>query len=83
MADLKPFKDDAASIDIGTLTIENGRYCLAIYGEVNITRDKAGLALAHQLKTLMDETVAALEATDLPDNIPPPLKPTTVKNPFS
>jgi hypothetical protein len=79
---IKPFSGDADSIPIGDLTVENGPDRIAMYGSVNITKDKAGLALAHQLKELIDATVASLHVeTNLPDHIP--LAPSeTVDNPF-
>jgi hypothetical protein len=46
-----------------------------------IIKDKAGLEMAKQLKELMDATVEASQAGDLPDHLPS--APTaTVNNPF-
>ncbi len=48
---------------------------------LQITRDKAGLATALELKELIDATVTALRAADLPEHIEEkPAK--MVKNPF-
>lgn len=83
MVALHPFADDSASISIGELTVENGQDCVALYGNLNLTRDKKGLAHARALLTLAQDTVKVLEAThDLPDALPPPKKPGTVENPF-
>jgi hypothetical protein len=72
MNSIKPFSGEADSIPIGDLTVENGPDRIAIYGSVNITKDKVGLALAHELKQLIDATVASLQAeTNLPEHIPP------------
>lgn len=83
MVVLHPFADDSASISIGALTVENGRDCVTVYGNLDLTRDKKGLAHARALLALTHDVVKALEAArDLPDAVPPPEKPATVKNPF-
>ena len=41
---LKPFADDSAASAIGGLTVENGRDRVALYGSLDLTRDRAGLA---------------------------------------
>ena len=46
MTKLTPFADDAASMSIGGLTIENGTDRVVIYGSLDLTRDKQGLAHA-------------------------------------
>ena len=79
-----PFADDAASMTVGELTIENGQDHVAVYGQLDLTRDKAGLKLARELKAVLDAVVRHLDAArDLPDQVPAPEKPRTVKNPFS
>lgn len=83
MPDMKPFADDSAAMEVGDLKLENGRDRIACYGSLDLTRDKAGLALARQLHTLMAAVVQALEAdSSLPDAIPPPKQRGSVKNPF-
>ena len=83
MTELKPFADDSAAIEVGDLKLENGRDRIACYGSLDLTRDKAGLALARQLHAVLAAVVQALEAdTSLPDATPPPKKQGTVKNPF-
>jgi len=83
MTKLTPFADDAASVGIGDLTIENGTEEVSLHGSLDITRDRKGLVHARALKVLLDQAVAYLEAqTDLPDALPPP--PTKmVANPFT
>lgn len=79
-----PYADDAASLSIGGLTVENGTERVALYGQIDLTRDKAGLKLARELKAVLDAAVRQLEtAHDLPDQVPAPEKPRTVRNPFS
>lgn len=83
MPTIKPFANDADSIGIGGLTVENGSDKIAVYGNIDLTRDKTGLALAHQLKVLVDGVVKELEADkNLPDQIEPPKAPDEVENPF-
>ena len=84
-ARLTPFADDAGSVSIGKLTIENGTDRIALYGSLDITRDKPGLAHAHAhaLKALLDQVVQVLEADrSLPDAVAPPAAARTVANPF-
>ena len=79
---LQPFDNETQSMSLGDLTIENRLDQLEIYGSLCITRDQAGLALALQLKQLLDDAVAHLQqAQDLPTQLSP--KPTDqVDNPF-
>jgi hypothetical protein len=54
---------------------------VSIYGSIDLTRDKVGLASALQLKEIIDLTVAALKKTDPPAEIV--VAPTdTVDNPY-
>ena len=79
-----PFADDSQSASIGSLTVENGRDSIALYGNLDITRDKAGLATARQLAAYLEKIVGALQAdAALPDRLPPPPAAKTVPNPFS
>lgn len=83
MANMRPYADDAASITVGELTIENGRDCVAVYGKVDLTRDKTGLAHALALKATLDAVVHALQSdAALPDAVVPPKTVTQVRNPF-
>lgn len=83
MTKLDPFADDAASISIGKLTIENGTDQVTFYGSLAITRDQAGLAHARQMKALLDRVVEVLEAKPLPAEVAPAPVLKIVKNPFS
>ncbi len=81
MPTIQPFQNEEDALSIGELTIENRLDKVALYGSLNITKDKAGLLLAENLKELLDATVAALKAETLPDQIA--LQPTdSVDNPF-
>ena len=84
MNTITPFANDADSLGIGDLTIENGTDRVAIYGSIDLTRDKQGLQHARALKALLDAVVQELEEDKkLPDRIAPPDAPETIKNPFS
>jgi hypothetical protein len=84
MSDFKPFSDDATSMGIGGLTVENGRDRIALYGQIDITRDKKGLALVRELKILVDGAEQYLAAqAELPDAVAPAKATKTVKNPFA
>lgn len=86
MKTIKPFANESDSMPIGGLTVENRTDRVQIYGSADITRDKAGLEVAKQLKALVDATVEALtvehEAKTLPDHITI-VKTDTVENPFA
>lgn len=79
---LQPFANETQSVSLGDLTIENRLDQLEIYGSLSITRDQAGLALALQLKQLIDDAVAHLQqAPDVPTQLS--TKPTDqIDNPF-
>ena len=80
---LTPFADDAASVSIGKLTVENGTDRIALYGSLDITRDQQGLAHARALLAIVQAAVQRLEGEkSLPASIPPAAKPKTVANPF-
>jgi hypothetical protein len=84
MTQLTPFADDAASMSIDKLTIENGTDRVAMYGSLDITRDQQGLIHARALLAIVQEAVQRLEGKkNLPASVPPAAKPTAVANPFS
>jgi hypothetical protein len=79
----KPYANEADVLRIGDLEIENRVDRVALTGDVVLTKDKAGLALAKELQSLIDGVVKALETDkQLPETLA--LKPVeVVKNPFS
>jgi hypothetical protein len=81
---LTPFVDDAASVSIGKLTIENGTDRVALYGSLDITRDQQGLVHARALLTILQAAVQQMEGDKgLPVAVPATAKPKTVTNPFA
>jgi hypothetical protein len=84
MTRLHPYQNETESISFGTLTIENRVDRVTVYGNLDVTREKAGLANARQLREIMELIVRALEtAPDLPDQVGPPKATKTIKNPFA
>ena len=80
---ISPFANESESLGIGDLTIENRTDRISIYGNIDLTRDKAGLEHARMLKAVLDKVVQALETEkNLPDKIAPPDMPDEVANPF-
>ena len=76
-----PYANEADVIEIGGLTIENRLDRITLAGDVDLTRDKAGLDKARLLHQVLSEVVATLEAAPLPDVLPAPST-STVPNPF-
>ncbi len=85
MAHLTPFADDTATLIIGDLTLENGIQRISLSGALDVTRDKAGLALAQALKAAVDAIVDALRVDpDLPEAAPAEAATHGIrKNPFA
>jgi len=81
--EFEPYANEADVLRIGDLEVENRIDRVSLTGDVVITKDKAGLALAKELQSLIERTVKALEAEkQLPETVE--LKVTeTVKNPFA
>lgn len=70
MPAIDPFANEADSVEIGDLTIENRLDLVAIYGDIQLTRDKRGLEHAKALKAVLDAVVEVLENDrNLPDAI--------------
>lgn len=82
MSRFKPYANESDVIRIGALEIENRTDRISLTGDVVLTRDQAGLALAKELQALLKQVVQALEAEEkLPGQVE--TKPAqVVKNPF-
>jgi hypothetical protein len=79
---INPFRNESESLQIGDLTVENRIDMISIFGSIDITRDKEGLAIARQLKEILDLTLAELEKEELPERIALAAL-ETVDNPFA
>ena len=79
----KPYSNEADVLRIGDLEIENRVDRVTLTGDVVLTRDRVGLALAKDLLTLMCDVVKALEEDkQLPDMVKIK-KARSVRNPFA
>ncbi len=66
----KPYIQGTESHSIHDLTVENDVDVINISGNLQITKDQAGLASAKALQTYLNQIVQSLEAeTDLPEQI--------------
>ena len=76
-----PYKNESDCIQLGNLTIENRVDRVSIFGSIDLTKDKDGLSMTRELKNIIDQTLAELEKSELPDRIV--VNPAeTVENPF-
>ena len=83
MGDFKPYADEADVLTVGNLSVENRLDRVTLQGDVQLTKDRRGLALARHLKAVLDATVKALEADKaLPEAVEVE-KPQSVRNPFA
>jgi hypothetical protein len=81
---MRPYQNEAEAVEIGDLKIENRLDRVAVYGRIDLTRDKAGLENARALKQLLDNVIRALEDDPaLPEHIAPPKAPVMKRNPFT
>lgn len=77
-----PYANEADVLEIGNLMLENRLDRITISGDLDLTLDGVGLAAARLLHAQLGAVVAALEARELPERLPPPdVK--TVDNPFT
>ena len=78
-----PYANEADVLRIGDLEIENRVDRISLTGDLVLTKDKAGLALAKELQSLIERVVKALEADKQLPQIVELKASDTVKNPFS
>jgi hypothetical protein len=79
---LVPFANEADVLHIGDLMVENRLDRIMLSGDVDLTLDQPGLALARRLHALLGDIVGKMEAQELPAQLPPP-DVQQVENPFN
>ncbi len=81
---LEPFADEATSLQIAGLTIENRLDRVSLFGSIDMTKDRDGLRRARELRALLEAVVAALEreGDSLPAAVEVGKKTDTARNPF-
>jgi hypothetical protein len=79
---INPFRNESECLQIGDLTVENRIDRVSLFGSIDITRDKEGLAIARQLQEILDLTLSELEKEALPERIAPATF-ESVDNPFA
>lgn len=80
--DFHPYANEADVLRIDHLEIENRLDHLTLTGDLVLTRDRAGLALAQELHALLARAIHTLQTDpDLPERIAT-VPAHTVKNPF-
>ncbi|MEG0489128.1 MAG: hypothetical protein RR575_14540 [Acinetobacter sp.] len=78
----KPFENGTESHSIHDLTLENQVDCVSIYGNLQITKDQAGLQAALVLQRYLSDIVENLEKqADLPKKITRQIE-GEIENPF-
>ena len=66
----KAFENGTESHAIHDLTVENDLDCVSLYGNLQITKDQAGLKAAKVLQAQLNDIVQQLEEIpDLPEKI--------------
>lgn len=82
MKDFTPFANESDAAAIGQLTIENRTNRVSVYGDIDLTRDRRGLANALELKRLLDDIVRVLQAEPALPEVVAVAPVLTIKNPF-
>lgn len=78
-----PYADEAEVLRIGDIEIENRLDRVGLNGDLVLTKDQAGLALAKELKAVVDHIVKVLVADKALPQVVEVTPATTVKNPFA
>ena len=79
------FKNEAETQILRDLNIENRLDRVSIFGSLDITHDAQGLALALELKAIVDGAIAVLQAEQADGKLPEQITVAaaeTVDNPF-
>ena len=79
-----PYADEAATMRLDGMTVENRLDRVSLYGSLDLTRDRAGLERARQLQSLLEAAISVLEGEGerLPQRVATGEGNDTVRNPF-
>ena len=82
----RPFDNESDVLTVADLTIENRLGYVSLFGNIDIPKDKRGLAMAVALKDVLCSVVDKLSCLEsgggLPDEAPAPDVTVEVGNPF-
>ncbi|MBS1028688.1 MULTISPECIES: hypothetical protein [Gluconobacter] len=79
-----PFLDAGESVQIDDLTIENGEERIAVYGRLEIRRDRIGLQDIQALKAQVDAIARELEGSaHLPERVRSAQQMSVMPSPFT
>ncbi|MFT9297353.1 MAG: hypothetical protein ABF542_04505 [Gluconobacter sp.] len=79
-----PFLDAGESVQIDDLTIENGEERIAVYGRLEIRRDRIGLQDIQALKAQVDAIARELEGSaHLPERVRSAQQMSVMPGPFT
>ncbi len=81
--EFKPYANEADVLRIGDLEIENRVDRVTLTGDLVLTKDKSGLALAKELQSLIGRVVKVLQAEKQLPEIVELKAAETIKNPFA
>lgn len=85
---INPYQNNAQSMQVGNLIIENQEDKISIYGDIDVYQNAQGLKNAKMLQALFTDIVQALEKQETTANKEPdstanlPNSPKRVTNPF-
>jgi len=65
----EPFGNESEVFYVEELTFENRVDRVSLYGSLDITLDKAGLASVHQLQAVLSSLIGKMESVELPDHV--------------
>ncbi|WP_198381519.1 hypothetical protein [Roseomonas sp. KE2513] len=79
-----PYADEAATMRLDGMMVENRLDRVSLYGSLDLTRDRAGLESARRLQSLLQAAIAVLEGEGerLPQRVVTGEGNDTVRNPF-
>ena len=81
MKDFEPYANEADVLTVGNLSVENRLDRVTLQGDVELRKDRRGLALAKHLKAVIDATVKAPDGSTSHKNLVVTMERAVTKNP--